>query len=156
MQSNSLADLHFSPSRCKGDGNSSRARPGSKGRVRKNHEAQIISWTGRALYLVWYRAGPVPSVVQGGQAVLSPRRGVFRSRGARPGARAARPILRKQRRISGRNSFPADAFSAPCPCFQAASSVWSRSKIQKVKMGKTQLHLDNPSPKYYEENICPS
>ena len=25
--------------------------------ARKNHEAQIISWTGRALYLAWYRAG---------------------------------------------------------------------------------------------------
>jgi hypothetical protein len=46
----------------------------------------------------------------GGQAVLSLRTGVFRCRGARPGARAARPILRKQSRISGQNSFPADAF----------------------------------------------
>ena len=51
----------------------------------------------------------------GGQAVLSPRTGIFRCRGARPGARAARPILRKPRRISGWNSFPADAFSAQSP-----------------------------------------
>jgi hypothetical protein len=25
--------------------------------MRKNHKAGIISWTGRALYLAWYRAG---------------------------------------------------------------------------------------------------
>ena len=68
----------------------------------------------------------------GGQAVLCLGTGVFRCRGSRPGARAARPILRKPRRISGWNSFPADAFSAPCPCFRATSSVWSRSEIQKV------------------------
>ena len=68
----------------------------------------------------------------GGQAVLSPRRGVFRCRGARPGARAARPILRKPRRISGWNSFPTDAFSAQSRQrrdFRATSSVWSKKKI---------------------------
>jgi len=55
----------------------------------------------------------------GGQADLSPKTWIFRCRGAQPGARAARPILRKPRRISGWNSFPADAFSVQRPCFRA-------------------------------------
>jgi hypothetical protein len=65
----------------------------------------------------------------GGQTDLSPRTGIFRCRGAQPGARAARPIQRKPRRISGWNSFPADAFSVQRPCFRATSSVWSKKKI---------------------------
>jgi hypothetical protein len=88
------------------------------------------------------RAGPLPSMVQGGQAILSPAIGVFRCRGARPGARAARPILRKPSRISGQNSFPADAFSAQRPCFRATSLVWSRKRTLKVKGGKLFCPVD--------------
>jgi len=49
--------LYFSPGRGEVDWISGLARPGSKGVSRKNHEAGIDSWIGRALYLVWYRAG---------------------------------------------------------------------------------------------------
>ena len=67
----------------------------------------------------------------GGQVVLCPETGLCRCRGARPAARAARPILRKQSRISGQNSFPADAFSAQRPCFRATSLLLIRQNSHK-------------------------
>jgi len=72
----------------------------------------------------------------GGQIVLFLRTGVFRCRGARPGTRAARPILRKRSRISGQNFFPADAFSAPCPCFRATSLLWREQRTPKSEGGQ--------------------
>jgi hypothetical protein len=91
------------------------------------------------------RAGPVPSMVQGGQPVLSPVIGVFRCRGARPGARAARPILRKPSKISVQNSFPADAFSAQSHQrrdFRTTSLVWSRKRTLKSEGGQVALLID--------------
>jgi hypothetical protein len=71
----------------------------------------------------------------GGQAVLSPRTGLFRCRGARSirldcelGARWARPILRKHGRTSDWISFPADAFCAQRPSFRAPSLLMSRKR----------------------------
>jgi len=48
----------------------------------------------------------------GGQALLFPRTGLFGCRGARPGARSAHLVLRKNDWTSALNSFPADAFCA--------------------------------------------
>jgi len=43
--------------------------------MRKNHKAGIITWTGRALYLVWYRAGkPFCAHEQGDSVVGAPGR----------------------------------------------------------------------------------
>jgi hypothetical protein len=64
----------------------------------------------------------------GGQAILSPGTGLSRCRGARPGARWARLILRKPDRISGCISFPADAFSAQRPSFRATSLLFRRKE----------------------------
>ncbi len=41
--------------------------------MRKNHKAWIISWTGRALHLAWYRAGkPFFAQEQGDSVVGAP------------------------------------------------------------------------------------
>jgi len=72
----------------------------------------------------------------GGQLVLSPRTGLFRCRGARPGARWARLILRKPDRLSGWISFPADAFCAQRPCFRATSLLFRKKARTKAKGGK--------------------
>jgi hypothetical protein len=75
----------------------------------------------------------------GGQAVLSPGKGLIRCRGARPGARWARLFLRKPDRISGWISFPADAFSAQRPSFRATSLLFRKKERTKVKGGKGDL-----------------
>jgi hypothetical protein len=78
----------------------------------------------------------------GGQTVLSPGAGVFRCRSVRSirldcelGARAARPLLWKSGRISGQNSFPADAFCVQRPCFRATSLLFSKKDSQKSEGG---------------------
>src|SRR5512139_1855855 len=77
----------------------------------------------------------------GGQAVLSPGKGLFRCKGARPGARWARLFLRKPDRISGWISFPADAFSAQRPPFRATSLLFRKKERTKVKGGKLTMYI---------------
>ena len=62
-------------------------RPGPKGDARKNHKALVFSWIGRAL-LLGVPIGLVPC------------------RGALPGARWARRLLRKPAELSGEHFFP--------------------------------------------------
>jgi hypothetical protein len=70
-----LAHLHFSANGRKLYCISGFARPGSKAVMRKNHKAWIISWTGRALHLAWYRAGkPFFAQEQGDSVVGAPGR----------------------------------------------------------------------------------
>ena len=91
----------------------------------------------RALRAKTMRRASLPG--PGGQVLLPPRTGFVRCRGARPGARAARPILRKQSRISGQNSFPADAFSAQSRQrrdFRATTLLLSRKGSHKSEGGR--------------------
>jgi len=78
----------------------------------------------------------------GGQALLSPRTGLFRCRGARPGAQWARLFLRKPDRIAGWISFPADAFSAQRPYFRATSLLFRRKEKNKSEGGKRRRSFD--------------
>jgi len=73
----------------------------------------------------------ISSLGPGGQAFLFPRTGLVQCRGARVGARCARLPLRKRKGIFGWILFPADAFSAQCPCFWATSSLFSRKGNRK-------------------------
>jgi hypothetical protein len=52
------------------------------------------------------------------------------------GARWARLILRKHRRVSDSMSYPADAFSSQCPWFRARILLLAERRIAKVKVGK--------------------
>ncbi len=86
-----------------------------------------------------------PFLGPGGQAVLSLITGVFRCRGARLGARWARPILRKHGDTSEWISFPADAFSAHRPCFRATSLLFSRKQTRKSEDGQAGPCFPPPS-----------
>ncbi len=59
----------------------------------------------------------------GGPTLLSPRTGLFRCRGARPGARSARRILRKPVEASRKRASPTDAFCPEGPCPRATTEA---------------------------------
>jgi len=59
----------------------------------------------------------------GGQAILFPGADGIWCRGARPGARWARLILRKHRGTSGGNSLPADVFCERRSSLRAAQRL---------------------------------
>jgi hypothetical protein len=88
----------------------------------------------------------------GGQAILFIGTESCSRRGVRLDARWARLILRMPNRISGRDSFPADAFCAPCPCFRATRKPLRRrgnaqSEGSKCKPLLTNLdNLDSVDP----------
>jgi len=81
----------------------------------------------------------------GGQAVLCPRTGLFRCRGARPKARWARLILRKPNRLSVWISFPADAFSAQRPSFRATSLFFRGKERNQEEGASPPVFLDIPN-----------
>jgi hypothetical protein len=78
-------------------------RPEPKGVARKNHKALGFSWNGRALPL--------------GDAI-----GLVPCRGALPGARWARLILRRPAEVPEKRFFPTDAFCARHLWVRASSS----------------------------------
>jgi hypothetical protein len=55
----------------------------------------------------------------------------------------ARLALRKQGVISGWISFPADAFSAKCPCFPATRLPFGRKGNHKSERGKGSDSIEN-------------
>jgi hypothetical protein len=58
-------------------------------------------------------------------------------------ARWARLALRKQDRISGWKTFPADAFSAQRPAFWSASAAF-QGKGKREERGKPEFLMDSP------------
>src|SRR5512136_2334403 len=92
--------------------------PGGNGLARRNHEALLIPWNGRA---------------QPQNQILGsiPRRG---DPGGRPGARR---LLRKSSGAPGKRAHPADAFCAQCPYPRATIQVsWKCQTLRAPRQSK--------------------
>jgi hypothetical protein len=89
------------------------ARPGGKGLARRNHEAPLIPWNGRAqpqnhvFGLILRKSNPA----------------------GRPGARRH---LRKSSRAPGKRAHPADAFCAQCPYPRATTQASPKGQTLRV------------------------
>jgi hypothetical protein len=81
------------------------ARPGGKGIARRNHEAPLFPWNGRAKRLNQV-FGSIPC------------------RGDSAGRPRARRFLRKASEASRKRAHPTDAFCAQCPCPRATTQAF--------------------------------